>query len=175
MRVRIDDIPYEGTSVKFLLSLDSLNERVREGGDRGFKFNEPITFEAKLTRNPLGAEMKGVVRGSYLQPCGRCMEEVPREEELAVDVVLRERKFDRDGNVAEGCEDDVGIFHYEGDYAELDAIVEELVILSLEVYWHPSEDEKGACVVCKRSFGKANRKETASSSLAELLKKAGVH
>jgi len=175
MRIRIDDIPYEGTSVNFLLSLDSLNSRVKEGGDRGFKFTEPLTLQASLSKNPLGAIMRGTISGRYLQPCGMCLEEVNRNESLPIDVVLRERKFDKSGNAVEGTEDDVGIFHYEGDYADLDIIAEELIILSLEVYWHPPEDNQGACMQCKRLIKRSKEAPGASSSLGTLLKKAGVH
>ena len=178
MKVRISDIPYVGLPVRDKLPHGPLNARLQEGSDLGFRFLEDPLVDVTVYRHPHGGEVKGKVTGRYEQPCALCMKNMPRDLSLDVNVFLKSRPKDIEASSEEEFEDDIGFFHYEGDHVDLEDIVQELLILSLSIYWHPPLDENGKCTGCGKAMeelgAETEAPEPVTQSLGDLLKKAGV-
>ncbi|NMC61784.1 MAG: DUF177 domain-containing protein [SAR324 cluster bacterium] len=156
------------------MSLKSLNSRL-DGGEKkaeGIKFLEAPKVQIVVRKTSHGALVKGKLKGVYKQTCSLCVEDVERNLDLDVDFMLKQRPEDVSED-DEAYQDDVGIYHFSGDQVDLEEILQEAILLSLTVYWHPSITEKGCCSHCKRKFVEDDAKR-AGQSLGELLKKAGV-
>lgn len=175
MKVRIRDIPARGLELKARMELCSFNKRLNDGsgGNKGFVFSEAPNVDLLIHKTSHGGLVNGTIKGKYRQSCALCLDEVERELNLKVDFMLRERP-EGISEDHEQYQDDVGIFHFNGDQVDLERIVEEFVLLSLEVYWHPPLEDNGSCTYCKRKFLEEDGKETHSSqTFGDLLKKAG--
>ena len=177
MKIRLTDIPAAGLPVSEILPQDSINQRLAEGRDVGIRFIEGLPVELTVYKSASGAETKGTVKTRYLQPCARCADGVERELELQTNYILQPRPQFLDKNEEEQFEDDIGISYYEGEHVDLEDLIQESIILSLSIYWHPDEDAKGACVLCHQQVRAADPVKKVApkgASLGELLKKAGV-
>ena len=178
MKVRLSDIPYEGLPVQDKLSVASLNARLQEGSDQGFRFLEEPVVDVVVFRRPHGGEVSGRVTGQYEQPCALCLNNMPRDMSLDVHFFLRARPKDVEEGSEEAFEDDIDFFHYEGDIADLEEMLQELVILSLSIFWHPDVDKTGKCSGCGKRVEElgadVEQVKPATQSLGDLLKKAGL-
>jgi uncharacterized metal-binding protein YceD (DUF177 family) len=152
MKIRISDIPHEGLKVDDLLSLDALNARLREGEDHDIEFLKPPRVTLSVFKTPQGAETRGAVHTRYRQPCSRCIEGVERDLEVATNLIFKAKPTDLENRPAgeedEDYIDDVGISYFEGEHLDLEGIIQETIILSLSIYWHPPVDRNGKCQVC---------------------------
>ncbi len=80
----------------------------------------------------------------------------------------------------EDFEDDVGISFFEGDQFDLESLLQELLILQLDPYWHPTCNSSGECSCCGKVVevpdedGQAGTAPLENISLGALLKKAGI-
>ena len=176
MKIRLTDIPTAGLTISETIPPDALNERLKVGNDQGFSFVEGLNVSLKVFKTATGAETKGSVTSRYRQPCARCADGVERELVLDTNYILQQRPDIIRGHEAEEYEDDIGITYYDGEHIDLDDLIQETIILSLSIYWHPDEDKNGNCGFCKRNVNAPEKAKPAVSgiSLNELLKKAGV-
>ena len=178
MKVRISDIPYEGLPVRDKLQLDALNGRLKEGSDTGFRFLSEPAVDLRVFKRSSGGEVRGKVTGRYEQPCALCNKNMPRDLSLDLNFFLRARPKDLESSPEEAFEDDIGLFHYDGDHVDLEEIIQELIILSLSLFWHPPLDENGNCTACGKSMDEigadVESPKRATQSLGELLQKAGL-
>ena len=147
MRIRITDLPATGLSIEESFPETSINKRVQEGEDNQFFFTEPL--HANISVKAIGetcAEVKGSVKTNYTQGCSLCLECVPRAVEIPLSFQLRQQ------NEAGTFEDDIGISIFNGEHAELDPIIEEEILLSLSLFWHPALIED-RCTQCHKNRG----------------------
>jgi uncharacterized metal-binding protein YceD (DUF177 family) len=179
MKIRISDIPHEGLAVKESLSLENLNARMREGEDHGIEFISPPQVELMVFKTPQGAETRGKVTSRYRQPCSLCIEGVERDLEVEANLIFKAKPLDLENRPAgeedEDYIDDVGISYFEGEHLDLEAIIQESIILSLSIYWHPPVDKSGNCQVCgKRSASGqcVSQAEEKPLTLGQLIKAA---
>jgi len=179
MKIRISDIPHEGLTVKETLSLENLNNRMREGETHGIEFIAPPGVELTVFKTLQGAETKGKVTSRYRQPCSLCIEGVERDIELATNFIFKAKPADLsarpEGEEDEDYIDDVGISYFEGEHLDLEAIIQESLILSLSIYWHPPVDKSGNCQVCGKKYdtGECGSKtEDKPVTLGQLIKAA---
>lgn len=168
MRVRISTISPSGLHIQDRVPAHALNDRMHEGREHDFVFIEDPLVDVTLYHHPNGAESKGKVVGRYRQACGRCTLEVPREIEARLDYILKPKPEGK------SWEDDVGIAYYDNDHIELEELVQEALILSLDVFWSPALDDEGACTQCKKRESEVYGQEETTQSLGDLLKKASV-
>jgi uncharacterized metal-binding protein YceD (DUF177 family) len=180
MKIRISDIPHDGLKVKETLSVESINARMREGEDHGIEFISPPVVDLTVFKTPQGAETRGKVTSRYRQPCSLCIEGVERDIEVESNFIFKAKPADLD-NRPEGEEDedyidDVGISYFEGEHLELEPIVQETLILSLSIYWHPPVDKLGNCQVCGDKYKSSQCGKNAPSekpvTLGQLIKAA---
>lgn len=144
MKVRIKDIPAEGLKVTDNLPLDELNARMNEGSSTEFTFLKPPAVRLLISKVGESAEVEGEVSAEYSQGCSLCLESLPRIASVPISFQLRQRRGER------GEEDDIGMIYYDGDSVDLREVVEECLILSLSLFWHP-EFNGDSCSQCNRT------------------------
>lgn len=178
MKVRITDIPYEGLAVEADLPLKALNARLSEGegGNEGFEFLSAPRVSLRVFKTSHGGEVKGKVTGKYTQTCSLCLDGIERALDLDTHFVVRQRPEGASPDSPDFC-DDVGIFYFDGEHVDLEDILQEIIMLSFDMYWHPPLDEKKTCTLCRKEFNelKAEEEEQKPSTFSELLKKAGIN
>ena len=177
MYVRISDISPTGLLIKENLSLESLNKRLKSNSreDDEILFTEAPYVQIRVLKTSFGAETKGSVRAKFTQSCSLCLLKIERMIEIPADFILREKRFDKSGKPLEDYEDDVGVFHYVGDTVNIEEIIQESLILSLNLFWHPPIDESGNCTHCKLSMSTPNptaEKSEKKGALGSLLEVA---
>ena len=165
MKIRINDLPEKGLNAAEIIDQKGINVRLQDPENNQFQFIVPLS--CTVTATPLGkagAQIKGTVESKYTQGCSLCLENVPRDLHHTFEFQLRKK---REGEMVE---DDVGIFYFAGDNVELDSIIEEEIILSLSIFWHP-EFESKKCSVCKKDKSTLGVQETDDKpTLGDLLK-----
>lgn len=169
MKIRITDIPAEGLKVQDTLPLEELNSRMNEGSNTEFNFLSAPLVKLEVHRAGEGAEVEGSVSAEFSQGCSLCLDSLPRSSVVPVSFQLRQRKGER------GEEDDIGMIYYDGDSVDLQEAIEECLILSLSLFWHP-EFIEDKCTQCKRSrkdlgLGKPNEKLTLGNLIQQASKK----
>ena len=174
MKVRIRDIPPRGLRIQATMDLRSLQQRILGEGEEGrFVFTEAPRVDLMIHRASHGGLVKGTLEGKYRQTCALCLEDVERELRLDADFMVRERPEDVPEDDPQ-YQDDVGVFHFTSDQVDLERILEEVIILSLSLYWHPPL-EKETCIQCGRRFGEGGAAATeGTQKLGDILKKAGL-
>ena len=179
MKIRLTDIPAAGLPVAEVLPQEALNERLSSGSSYGFEFIQGLDVSLTVFKTPNGAETKGRVTSRYRQPCARCADGIERDLELPTNYILQQRPNELRGAITEEYEDDIGITFYDGEHIELDDLIQETIILSLSIYWHPEEDSEGKCQLCHKlvrgpAADAQKKKGVTGPSLGDLIKKAGL-
>ncbi|WKZ57371.1 MAG: DUF177 domain-containing protein [Bdellovibrionota bacterium] len=175
MRVRINDISWNGLSVKGSLGLKPLNERMAEGQQSGIEFTRAPEVDMLILRTHGGAEVKGTLRSSYAQSCGYCLEPVNRDLELPLHFFLKERPSADEGGRDEEYIDDIGVYFYSGEHFDFEPPLQELLILALSPFWTPACDEAGNCSIChKLPPTRSYENQQSINTLGQLLTQAGV-
>jgi len=177
MKIRISDITHDGLTVKESLSLENLNARMKEGQDHGIEFITPPMVDLVVFKTPQGAETRGKVTARYRQPCSLCVEGVERDLEVETNLIFKAKPADLanrpEGEEDEDYIDDVGISYFDGEHIELESIVQETIILSLSIYWHPPVDKSGNCQLCGKKYQGAQSAGTVDdkpTTLGQLIK-----
>jgi len=177
MKIRLSDIPTAGLSVTDTIPAEGLNERLSTGSNHGLVFTQGLDVSLTVFKSPNGAETKGKVTSRYRQPCARCADGIERELELPTNYILQQRPDELRGIDSEEYEDDIGITFYDGEHIDLEDLIQESIILSLSIYWHPEEDEEGKCLHCHKLVQpprSSKPKQSGVASLGDLMKKAGL-
>jgi len=158
------------------MDLPALRKLVQGDEERGKAFNFTVPPEVDITihRSSHGGLAKGQISGRYSQPCAFCDDQVERDFSLDADFLMRERPQGVSED-DENYQDDVGVYHFSGDQVDLEPILQEVVILSLSLYWHPPIDTGGQCTLFRREIGKDDTGEKPSTqSFGDILKQAGI-
>jgi uncharacterized metal-binding protein YceD (DUF177 family) len=176
MRVRIGDLGPAGLELQETLDLARLNERLNGPRDSGMRFVTAPAVSLKIRPLGLDAEARGTVRTEYEQACGRCMEDKRRPMDAKIVLTLKRRGENEDPESAAESDQD-GLVYFEGDHVDLEATLQELLILGLNLHWLPETDDSGRCVLCKKTMQDLIPLETESepeskTSLGDLLAKA---
>ena len=120
--------------------------------------------------------LQGQVEATYTQPCARCADELNRELHIPLSLVLQEinPRAQQEEMTSEGTLDDVGICYYESDHVELDPLIEEQIILSLDQIYRPACDKNGKCSLCGKSpmLPKDEEEMKSTINFGDLLKSA---
>lgn len=178
MKVRISDIPHTGLKVSDILPLDALNARMSTGRGNDIVFTVAPQVDLLINKTQSGAETKGLVKTKYRQQCARCLEDFEKPLEISADLTLHHKPsaLELPENVEATFTDDVGIAYFEGDSIDLEDILQEMLILSLSLYWAPECDKEGKCSWCGLNRSRFEKQEDSpgKNSLGALFKKAGL-
>jgi uncharacterized metal-binding protein YceD (DUF177 family) len=109
--------------------------------------------EVKLTafKTASGAETRGTVKSFFRQGCSRCALMVERELETDANFIFKhsEKTPSYSGKQAMPQQlNETGINYVQGEYIELEELIQENLILALSIYWSPELDGQGNCTYC---------------------------
>jgi uncharacterized metal-binding protein YceD (DUF177 family) len=148
VKILVTTIPYTGMKIDAPISMEALNNRLREGSDdNAITFEEAPMADLTLTRTHGGVIVKGIVSGRCKQDCSSCGDLVDHEASASIDWILQ---GDADRAASDDDLDDPGVIVYQGDHVDLEEPLQEALILSLSPFWHPPRDSKERCIMCKR-------------------------
>lgn len=137
MKIVIPDIPEEGLFVE-------LEEKI---SIEGFSVSSPVKAQLSVNR----AENEVMVTGSLAveleMECSRCLTGLRQEQDLPVNVVYH--PADEIGSEKHGLHDDeMDMGFYSGDELDLDELIKEQILLSVQMKPLCKEDCKGLCPKC---------------------------
>ncbi len=153
-KVRVSDIPQEGLSLVFELSLDLLSKRINEPlnissesslSQPAVIFSKPVPVRLDLRSDGQTVEMSGNMTSEYKTLCGRCGEEARKCLDIPVDLIFKPKRNNNDF-------DDIGYVVYQGEVLDCTEALEELLILSIPHTIYCSEDCKGLCATCGKNL-----------------------
>lgn len=150
MRVRLTDLPPSGLVINETIPLEPLNDRMSLGRSIEVKFATAPKVKIIISKTVGGVELSGSVESSYTQTCSRCADDLPRQIDLPLHLILQQHSESASPATLKEEVDDVGLCYFSGDAIELDDIFYEQLILSLDQYYHPPEDAHGRCTACSR-------------------------
>ena len=152
MKVRISTLPPQGRTFHEKLPLSSLNQRLAQARANDLQFAEDPDVQIILTSAGQGAYLIGSVKGKYLQPCPRCLETIEVRCESHLNLILQPasmRKFKKEGEEL----DDAGVIYFDGEYVDLENIVQESLILATSPYGPPHPECQAAQRFTEKSAG----------------------
>jgi uncharacterized metal-binding protein YceD (DUF177 family) len=175
MKIRLSDIPHHGLKVQDILPLEALHERMASGRGQDIRFLTPPKVTLLITKSLTGALVEGSINAHLSQDCARCSDPLKREHHVTIATALQNREsgFNEDAAI-EPPEEDIGVLYYEGEHVDLEPHLQDCLILSLNLYWAPDCDKSGNCCLCFKPPPELNPTASSGTSLASLLKKAGL-
>lgn len=163
--INIDNLPESGLNINENIPLDALTTRMDEGKNNEIVFTRAPEVDATIKRTVKNAEITGLIRVFYKQPCALCANDLEQELKLDLQYTLK-------AQAAEGAEhDDVGIIYYDPPNFDLEDFSQETIILSLSPYLYPPRQSNGKCELCGLNFACETSEEGGGKrKLGDLLK-----
>ncbi len=169
VKIRITDIPKEGLEINEELCLDAINSRMNEAPDNDITFIEAPRFSVLIKPELGGAELSGTISTRYKQPCARCLEEISEflKQELSLTLKAKTKKpgIERPTEATE-WDDGIGIVYFDGEHIDLEDILQETLILSLDPFNSAHEGCKGVV----HTGDEKEEKQTLGSLLEKAMK-----
>ncbi len=157
MKIKIRDIGPNGLNVNDHIALEPLNVRMNEAKSNDIIFTSDPEVEINVRKTPNGAEIKGVASAKFNQPCSLCIKELDRTIKAELNFVFQRRSSQaviraKDKNFDDDFyQDDIGITYFDGEFLELENLIQECIILSLDPYYRPVQDENKNCTICGKN------------------------
>jgi uncharacterized metal-binding protein YceD (DUF177 family) len=142
IKVKISAIPANGLALKLNYHTESIIERL--GSSSNINIIEPILIDILVTKNFNGAIASGTITFSVKQDCGRCSDNIQRNEILNYYYVFKP------SDSSQMLEDDIGLAIFSGESFELNQTIEDEILLSLSPFWSP-ELTNNNCTYCKKN------------------------
>ena len=170
MKVRLTDIPSEGLNIKDTIPLSALNDRMDEGPGNDIHFLTDPQVELSVTPQKGGFEILGSIGSRYRQPCARCLEEVEHPIDIDLNLFLKPKDLATPrSNKEEALDnDDIGIHYFTGEHIDLEDLIQETLILSLNPFNSDHQDCPGLELISKEE------EEGSKNTLKDLFKRAGI-
>ncbi len=147
LRVRVNDIPQEGLSLAGDIQPDALS---LAPGDA--RFHGAIAFTARISRFGKDLSVRGVLTGTPVRQCVRCLKDY--EAMLSLPFAATYRPDERAGGAPggavrfEGHEEDDEVYLHGGDWLELAEMLREQIILATPMQPLCKTDCLGLCPIC---------------------------
>ncbi len=148
MRVRIDEIPESGRTLRFHWDEDRLRLFVPPGDPFNLKLLRPVNVVLNLDRRPDHVRITGTIEGALKVSCHRCLGrfQLPLDEPVDIYLVAGERAPKAEEK--ELAPDELTYEFFDGEAIEVDQLVAEQIFLALPVKVLCREDCKGLCPGC---------------------------
>ncbi len=148
MRIRVDEIPESGRTLRFHWDEERLRQFVPPGDPFNPKLVRPVNVVLHINRNPDHIRITGKIGGTLEVACHRCLRpfSFPLDEE--VDVYLIEESRAPDEEEKELEDDEIVYEFFDGEAIEIDRLVAEQIFLALPVKVLCDEECKGICPRC---------------------------
>ncbi len=148
MRVRIDEIPESGRTLRFHWDEDRLRQFVPPGDPFNIKLLRPVNVVLNFNRRPDHTRITGKIAGSLEVSCHRCLRPFPLPLNEQVDIYLVADERMPGGEEKELQRDELLYEFFDGEVIEVDRLVAEQIFLALPVKVLCSDDCKGICPGC---------------------------
>lgn len=148
MRVRIDEIPESGRTLRFHWDEDRLLQFVPPNDPFSLKLLRPVNVVLNLNRRPDHIRITGKLTGLLEVNCHRCLRpfQLPLDESVDIFLVANDRMPSEEQKELEP--DELLYEFFDGEVIEVDRLVAEQIFLALPVKVLCSEDCKGICPGC---------------------------
>jgi uncharacterized protein len=148
MRVRVDEIPESGRTLRFHWEQDRLSRFVPPDDPFSLNLLHPVNVVLNLERHPDHVRITGKIEGHLKVGCHRCLKPFPLLLNEAVDIYLIEKdRMTKDGE-KELEPDETFYEFFDGEVIEVDQLVAEQIFLALPVKVLCSEQCRGICPGC---------------------------
>jgi uncharacterized protein len=148
MRVRIDEIPESGRTLRFHWDEDRLSQFLPSGDPFNLKLLRPVNVVLNLDRYPDHTRITGQIEGSLEVSCHRCLGRFQLPLNEPVDIYLvADQRVPKDEE-KELVPDELAYEFFDGEVIEVDQLVAEQIFLTLPVKLLCSEDCRGICPGC---------------------------
>lgn len=146
MKLLIDDITEDPTTLEFVEPVEELDAQLHQGGT-DWASQRPLDCE--LTHYRAGDDLifNGRVRSQLTAVCARCAEEFDWPLDVPFDLVMSPRKREAREDGALGAED-LALGFYDGPEVDLSPLVCEQTLLALPTRPLCRDDCRGLCPNC---------------------------
>ena len=171
MRVRIDEIPESGRTLRFHWSEDRLRQFVPPGDPFNLKLLRPVNVVLNLNRHPDHIRVTGKIEGSLEVSCHRCLRPFPLPLNEPVDLYLFEKARMPKEEEKEIEPEELVYEFFDGEVIEVDRLVAEQLFLALPVKVLCGEECKGLCPGCGANLNEETcrcKADSGQSSFAKL-------
>jgi len=148
MRVRIDEIPESGRTLRFHWDEDKLRQFVPPDDPFKIKLLRPVNVVLNLNRRPDHIRITGKIVGVLEVSCHRCLRSFPLPLNEQVDIYLVPDERIPEGEEKELEPGELLYEFFDGEVIEVDRLVAENIFLALPVKVLCSEDCRGICPKC---------------------------
>jgi uncharacterized protein len=148
MRIRVDEIPEAGRTLRLRWDHSRLLPYLPEDDPFELKLLRPIEVELELMRHPDHVRVLGKIRGELQLSCHRCLSPFQWRLEESVDVYLMPEETAPADEEMEFEEEDLEYEFFDGQVIEIDQLIAEQIFLALPFKVLCSEDCRGLCLKC---------------------------
>ncbi|MGA2404055.1 MAG: DUF177 domain-containing protein [Syntrophobacteraceae bacterium] len=148
MRVRIDEIPESGRTLRFHWDEDRLRQFVPPDDPFNLTLLRPVNVVLNLNRHPDHVRITGKIEGSLEVSCHRCLKPFALPLYEPVDLYLVEKERMPKDAEKEIEPDELVYEFFDGEVIEVDRLIAEQIFLALPVKVLCSEECKGICTGC---------------------------
>ncbi len=148
MRVRIDEIPESGRTLRFHWDEDRLRQFVPPGDPFDLELPHPVNVVLNLDRRPDHVRITGKITGALNVSCHRCLGRFQLPFDEPVDIYLVGGERAPNAEEKELAPDELIYEFFDGEAIEVDELVAEQIFLALPVKVLCREDCKGLCPGC---------------------------
>lgn len=148
MRIRVDEIPESGRTLRFHWDQEKMAEFVPPDDPFGLKLLHPVNVALTINRHRGHLRITGKIEGAIEVVCHRCLTafEYPLNEDVDI-YLVEEEQAPRDEEKELELEE-LAYEFFDGEVIEIDQLVAEQIFLALPVKVLCSEDCKGICPGC---------------------------
>jgi len=152
MRIRVDEIPESGRTLRFHWDQEKLSQFVPPDDPFQLKLVHPVNVVLTVNRRTDHIRIEGRIEGELEVMCHRCLKPFAYPLNEAVDVYLIEEDKAAEMDEKELESDELQYEFFDGEVIEVDQLVAEQIFLALPVKVLCSEDCKGICPGCGASL-----------------------
>jgi len=148
VRIRVDEIPESGRTLRFHWEQDRLKQFVPSDDPFNLDLIRPVSVVLNLDKRQDHIRITGKIEGHLKVGCHRCLKPFPLLLNENVDIYLVEvDRMPKEGE-KELERDETAHEFFDGEVIEVDHLVAEQIFLALPVKVLCSEDCKGICPGC---------------------------
>jgi uncharacterized protein len=148
MRIRIDEIPESGRTLRLHWDEDRLRQFLPPDDPFDLKLVHPVNVVLNLNRHPDHTRIIGKIEGSLEVSCHRCLGRFRLALDEAVDIYLIANERAPKAEEKELAPQELVYEFFDGEVIEVDELVAEQIFLTLPVKMLCSQDCKGICPGC---------------------------
>ena len=148
MRIRVDEIPESGRTLRFHWDQERFAEFLPPDDPFNLELIRPVNVVLNLDRHPDHIRVTGEIEGLFKVSCHRCLKPVELPVKEPVDIYLLAEDHAPGEEEKELEKEDLAYDFFDGEVIEIDQLVSEQIFLTLPFKVLCSEECKGLCPGC---------------------------